>query len=314
MNFIADQRLRQIEFRSSSNTFSKPDQRSGAAQPRHYDFVLPDEIWHENLAPEIRTSAINYFSKNEIEWHRWRHHLLSSQICCLNFLMPFVRQPDALAQLLAPIFGSIDMLPIEGEDCFVAFEWIGGDYLNESRDGVRTRGAHCTSADAAVRFRRAGRTHVLLIEWKYTESYGASPAPSAEQTRRRRYEKLVFAPDGPLKSQSMFGLTDLFYEPFYQLLRQQMLAFQLERHRECDEASVLHIAPAHNRAIHRVTSRRLQSEGVDAYTLWPTLLADPGTFASRTTGAVFARLVEQPSGGLEEWAQYISGRYGSILN
>jgi hypothetical protein len=38
-------------------------------------------------------------------------------------------------------------------------------------NGRRTRGANCTSADAAVRFEREdGATQIALIEWKYAES------------------------------------------------------------------------------------------------------------------------------------------------
>lgn len=66
------------------------------------------------------------------------------------------------------------MLPMEeGEfpDRYVSFEWIGHeDYLKEkkSKDGRRTRGANCTSADAAVMFdREDGLRQIVLIEWKY---------------------------------------------------------------------------------------------------------------------------------------------------
>ena len=67
------------------------------------------------------------------------------------------------------------MLPIE-DGHYVACEWIGQkNYLREkvSGNGKRTRGANCTSADAAVMFEETdGKRQIVLIEWKYTESYG----------------------------------------------------------------------------------------------------------------------------------------------
>ena len=83
------------------------------------------------------------------------NHMCDSQVCCANFLFPFADKPEALAALLKPIFPNLqEMLPIE-DGLYMAFEWIGKDnYLHEvSRNGLRSRGANFTSADAAVRFR-----------------------------------------------------------------------------------------------------------------------------------------------------------------
>ena len=76
---------------------------------------------------------------------------------------------------MKPVFPDLDeMLPIE-DGQYVAFEWIGKqNYLGEkiSRNGKRTRGANFTSADAAVMFKlNDGQKQIVLIEWKYTESY-----------------------------------------------------------------------------------------------------------------------------------------------
>jgi hypothetical protein len=53
-----------------------------------------------------------------------------------------------------------------------------------------------------------------------------------------------------------------FYEPFYQLMRQQLLAREMETARECgaDVVSLLHIAPAQNACFQRVTSPNLKFE------------------------------------------------------
>src|SRR4051812_50105770 len=93
-------------------------------------------------------------------------------------------------------------LPIE-PGRFLTFEYIGPtDYLHEARGGVRVRGAHCTSVDAAFRYRtRTGRVELALVEWKYTESYQSPrrPAPAKDAVRAARYERLYRAADGPLR-------------------------------------------------------------------------------------------------------------------
>jgi hypothetical protein len=156
-----------------------------------------------NLAPSIREVAPAYFSRNGITWHTHANHGLSSQVCCLNFLMPLARRPDILGQLVGAALGIADpeMLPVEagpdGRPWFVGFEWIGGDYLNESSgNGSRTRGANCTSADAVLRFWHNGTTETLLIEWKYTERYGQPIPPEGNETRLRRYKDIAFEPVG----------------------------------------------------------------------------------------------------------------------
>src|SRR4051812_18912693 len=41
-----------------------------------------------NLAPSIRHSVDPYFEQHGIVWHQHANHGLSSQVCCLNFLLP----------------------------------------------------------------------------------------------------------------------------------------------------------------------------------------------------------------------------------
>lgn len=318
VNFVSEQRALQMEFRQRSDTFTDGGKLPGRIGKLNYPFAIDPTLWIENLYPPIRDECDAYFKTAEITWHRMRSHLLSSQICCLNFLMPFSTRPLALAELLSSVFGSnLEMLTLEDArlNRFVAFEWIGCDYLNESRNGKRRRGANCTSADAAVKFRKNGRTHLVLIEWKYTESYGARPGKDAEQTRLRRYGGLVFNPKGPLLAASDFEIRDLFWEPFYQFLRQQMLAYQVEKAREdgCDHVSVLHIAPHRNKAFQRNTAPALADRPGRAVDVWKSLLADPSRFVSVSTEDLFGPLEASHHSDLEDWSHYIRDRYGSIL-
>lgn len=271
------------------------------------------------LAPMIRSTAERYFSKYRISWHRHANHALSSQQCCLNFLMPLAEQPGRLSQLIgrALDIAPPDMMPVEdgpdGQPCYVGFEWNGGghDYLNESKNGKPLqRGANSTSVDAVVRFCTDQGPEFLLIEWKYTEKY-SGPIRSAKNPKlEQSYGKLVFAPDGPIDASHSLALSDFFYEPFYQLLRQQMLAhrMQLAQHGGVRRVRVLHISPAGNRALHRVTSQALQKFGTDAFDVFRSLLVRPNDFVNRTIEDLFLPILLE-AGADDPWASYLTERY-----
>ena len=88
-----------------------------------------------------------------------------------------------------------------------------------------------------------GHVELALVEWKYTESYlrRRPPAANADETRTRRYGELVASPGGPIDTKVPLGL--MFDEPFYQLMRQQLLAHELESHHAegADVVRVLHV-------------------------------------------------------------------------
>ena len=117
-----------------------------------------------NLAPSIREAAPAYFNEKKITWHIHANHGLSSQVCCLNFLMPLATRPDALSRVIAHALRiePPEMLEIEcgpnSEPWFIGFKWIERDYLNEGgASSPRTRGANATSSDAILRFREPDR-------------------------------------------------------------------------------------------------------------------------------------------------------------
>jgi len=280
-----------------------------------------------NVAPSARATADAYFNRYGITWHRHANHGLSSQVCCLNFLMPLATRRDLLSRLIGDALGIAppEMLRIEdgpdGEPWFVGFEWIGReDYLGEAgKSSKRTRGANVTSADAIVRFKHDGRTETLLIEWKYTESYGA-PIPNkprkgggwSNDVRIERYSKLAFAPHGPIRADLGLKIEDFFWEPFYQLLRQQMLAFQMQKAGEdgADRVRVLHISPSGNRNLHKVTAPALRCFGEDAFEAFSAVLVQPDGFIGRTAEQMFAPLVAELAD--DPWAAYLADRYAFL--
>lgn len=282
-----------------------------------------------NLAPSIRTVADPYFGPpRSITWHRHANHGLSSQVCCLNFLMPLAERPDVLSRLVGRALGiaAPEMLPVEpgpdGRDWFVGFEWTGTEnYLDEwPAGGKATRGANATSADAVVRFRGEAGAETLLIEWKYTEAYGAAlndrrsadGLSGGNLTRTARYGDKAFHPDGPIRNDRSLSVEDFYWEPFYQLLRQQMLAWRMEQATR-ERTRVLHISPRGNTALHKVTSGKIgdatgQTDAFDAFKalLEPTADGAPrfvSVYAEDLFGPEIAAMPNDP------WAAYLNDRY-----
>lgn len=194
----------------------------GIYKNHDYPFCLPVEYAAENLLPEIRSEAIAWSAERGIHWHDGvgenpSNHLCDSQVCCVNFLFTFGSQPEALKRLLLPIFPHIDsMLPIE-DGRYVTFEWIGArNYLGERMpaSGTRTRGANCTSTDAAVMFRRSdGSVQIVLIEWKYTESYGSNyrGVSKSGTDRTAIYRPFYEKEDSPLRREKIPSFETLFF-------------------------------------------------------------------------------------------------------
>ena len=206
--------------------------------------------------------------------------MCDSQVCCVNFLFPFADKPLALKSLLLPIYPQISaMLPVESGK-YVSFEWIGEkNYLKEltHHNIKRTRGANFTSADAIVMFERTdGKRQTVLMEWKFTESYGGTDLKFAKSGKDRRqiYQHLYEADDCPIDKAVSGNYDALFFEPFYQLMRQQFLAHEMEKAREngADIVSLLHIAPGHNQDFKRVTSASLKELGNSPTNIWSRLM------------------------------------------
>jgi hypothetical protein len=288
-------------------------------------FCLPVETAEQNLFGPIREPALAYFAKHSIKWHDGQNgkpsnHLCDSQVCCVNFLFPLAGKPGALAQVLRPVFPEIkQMLPVESGK-YISFEWIGAkNYLGEkiSRNGQRSRGANCTSADAIVMFEgKDKKRQVLLIEWKYTESYGHTFLKTAKSgtDRTEIYRHLFDGPDCPINKDLLPGFEALFYEPFYQFMRQQFLAHEMEKAHElgADIVSVLHIAPAHNHDFRRVTSPALENLGESATGVWKSLVKTDGRFISVATEQLFGKISGEQMPEMKQWMEYIHERYAWV--
>jgi len=327
--FLEYEKERLAKFKTTSY-FSIAARAEGIYKRKPRQYCLPFEHAEENLFSEIRQSAPAYFAHPQygIKWHDGQNrkpsnHLCDSQVCCVNFLFPFADKPKELAEVLRPVFPDLqEMLKIANGQ-YVAFEWIGQcDYLGEkiqARNKRRSRGANCTSTDAAVKFARTdGKRQIVLIEWKYTESYSSVFLKIARSKRRTDrtliYQPLYLQADCPINKNLLPSFDSLFYEPFYQLMRQQFLAHEMEKAHElgADVVSVLHIAPERNTDFRKVTSPELQSPGKSATEVWGKLARPHDKFIRISAERLFGNLSVEQLPKMQMWLDYIRARYAWI--
>jgi len=297
-------------------------------QPRF--FCLDDEHSSENLYADIKQPAIQYFKERNITWHDGlkkghvpSNHLCCSQSCCINFLYPMTTNPMLLAGVFRHFYPELaEPLPINkdlrlpnGSFPYMAFEWIGvSDYLGETkRKGrARIRGALFTSADFIFRFKREdGKIQIVLGEWKYTEDYRR--LDKGIEIRKQNYHLAFNRYGGVFEQRDEDLYNALFFDPFYQLMRLQLLAQEMEygREMEADIVTVLHICPKANGEFRdRVTSPDLANmfpnKGV--LKIWEELVPE-GKFMS-IPGEDLLNRIEWVAVNDQMWVDYLRARYG----
>jgi hypothetical protein len=271
MIYLERERQRLIAVRDAM--FRDPGQGWFAGRPR--DFVLSEPA--QNLWAGVREDALDYFARHRISWWGGKEndptgHLLSSQIACVNHLYPLRQRLDLATALLTGI--DPDIVAAEPlDEGFVEFEFVGTKQHLKERGF--SRGSHCTSVDAAMVGRTTyGELRLFLIEWKYTESYGKEdkyiPARAAVYDHHITAENSPFCRVDPKA---------LYFEPFYQLMRQTLLGWLLVMNAEhgCTSYRHVHVAPAGNRDfLEGVTSPGL--EGNTVYEAWRSVLKQPELF------------------------------------
>jgi hypothetical protein len=242
-----------------------------------------------NLLPEVREPVLALFRAEQIAWHAGicggpSNHLLSSQVQCVNALGQMMTDAARIYRSFGMLLDTDEVLEL-APGSNLTFEFVGPtDFFGEARGGRLTPGAHCTSVDAAFLHRtNEGITELVLIEWKYTESYSARrPNVRTERVRWARYGAAWTAPDGPVRS-DLLGFNDVLDEPLYQLVRQQLLAHELEKAHAygADRVRVLHVLPAGNAAYQQSLSRATQcAVGCSTSEVWRKLLRSPSRFVT----------------------------------
>ncbi|WP_054006558.1 PGN_0703 family putative restriction endonuclease [Cypionkella psychrotolerans] len=316
--FVRQQRQQQSAFFNRFDGDSLLPDVTYRTKPEHFDL---------NLNPVYASALVEHFALpgNPIQWHQHKNHALSSQVCCVNFLGPLMHRPDPLALVMKTALGfdRLQMVPVSedrhGTPIFVDFEWVGAaNHLGEwPANGRATRGANATSADAAVRLCAPdGKLTTVLIEWNFTETYGQPINVRGNGTRLGRYAKKAFFPNGPFLNDLGLQMQDFFWEPFYQLARQQMLAWRMERAAEggADRVMVLHISAAGNAALHKVTAPRLKPLGSDAFDVFRTLLVEPSRFQATSIEQAFLPVIRSTIAAdpQDPWAAYLLDRYAFL--
>jgi hypothetical protein len=256
-----------------------------------------------NLWENIREYALDYFSSKKIHWHTNsiennleivpEGDMLSSQISCVNHLFLLRNNQDYASAILKNIDKRIISSEIVcdgyGNDGYIEFESWGtkenNNPLNE-KSPERKRGEKSTSVDAImVGEKDDGKNILVLIEWKFTEDYtknydGKDKCKYVDEREKyngRPYHEyhLLFAdPNCPIHPIDNFK--DLYYDPFFQLMRQTLFGWKMIEANEmgCDEYIHLHIIPKENLKIQKIISPNLKNKGKNMSDVWENLLKD----------------------------------------
>ena len=276
MNYREKQRQRSIKIRDE--LFRDPG--DGLYRNIKREFVLskPDL----NLWTGMREDALDYYKKNKISW--WDAgdeppgHLLSSQIACANHLYFLRQREDAVTSVLKNINNKIQKA-IKIDTGFVEFEKVGSKRLGKEKQ--LTRGANCTSIDALMIGENIyGKRILFLIEWKYTELYGSESKSKGKsgEIRLKAYEELLHSDGCPINAKN---IKDLYYEPFYQLMRQTLLGWEMVKRKEykVDDWLHLHVIPNENKELkNTITSPCLKGKNMEE--AWKGVLIDPNKYIS----------------------------------
>ena len=333
-DFGTRERRRQARFRDESPTISAAGRSPNDGKGRRHGHLLALDHEEENLYPALRgeAGATRFLRDRGIKWWsssrsgdqtsgiRPTRNLASSQVACINFMLPLAGERAALAAALSAIdddvVGIVDIDdPSTGTSSPVEIEWIGLDHALEG-PGQKTRGANTTSIDAFVVAETASGRRAYLIEWKYVEEYRGHYLGDGPQgaTRLGRYGDAhaasPFFRDSP-------PVTAWFYEPFYQFMRQRLLADRMVRKGELgvQDAKVVIVVPECNRAYReRITSPALATELPHARTVAEVIqsaIARPDAGFACVSPGMLAEAVRRRCGArVAEWSEYLRDRYG----
>ena len=321
MSFRTHERERQAGFREQSSLPSSP-------RHRH---VLASANELENLYPTLRgeNGACRFFGSRGIKWWQDRRNgddgrrkhptlnMMSSQVACVNFLLPLAGIPEALLAMLRAIDDDVTgWVPIEdqGNQSPVEFEWIGRGHALEG-PGVKTRGWNATSVDAFMIAETSAGRRAYLMEWKYGEQYSRRNLGEGRRgkTRRRRYAGLYA---GSPSFNERVPMEAWLFNPFYQIFRLRLLADRMVRDRELgvSQAKVVVVVPDGNRAYReRITSPCFAEEFPNrnvSEVVRETLVDPDSTYVSISQPTLADAVRKQCGEAARSWSDYHGGRYG----
>jgi hypothetical protein len=289
--------------------------------------------FHDPIADAI----LSYLAKEDIALHSEALNLKSSQVACLNFLFP-LRKDLSLARSALRGF-----LPGLREVTGIEFEYTGPRgvtaWLGEPSGGKR--GQYRTSIDAAIFWiGKSKEKHVTLIEWKYTEhGFGSCSAfvggcpkekdkcrsldvardsdpaqcclltTGGDRRSRRYWEHMQAAGISLSGFAAVRGCP--FQGPFYQLMRQFLLAAYVRKSAEADQVDVACIGFARNTTLLKVPPRLrslIPPGRTDIIDAWNAVLQDVLPMRHYTAEQLMVGL--HRAGGMDvAWRNYLRERY-----
>jgi hypothetical protein len=315
MSYLEKQRQKAISLRNEIFR----DSGGGIFKGSERDFVLKEP--ELNIWAGVREDVIAYFKRHKIPfWDSGDEptgHLLSSQIACINHLY-FIRQrQDVSTAILKGVDKDVKIaLKMDNgeiDNGFVDFEVIGKDnYLGEK---LHTRGANSTSVDAVMLAEmQDGQRKLFFIEWKYVEQYKSQPSKALGEsgnTRIKTYKTLLKSNDCPIKIADIEGL---FSEPYYQLMRQTLLANEMVKAKEygASDYQHLHIIPKANTDLKDINTATGKLEGSNLKETWTRLLKTPEKYM-----AIDPKEFVEPARNCNDaltWIKYLEERYWEVNN
>ncbi len=311
MNYRESEREKVVRIRD--HFFQDPGGGIYRNEPR--PFVLIDPV--RNLWGNIREDIIAYFDANNIVWWPGSHeptgHMLSSQVSCVNHLFFLRNDKEAALRILKNIDANFTEVCADFEGGYIGFEVVSNNsYLGEVPVGRRqTRGAHCTSVDAMMTgILNSGKKIQILFEWKYTEFYGNKcfADGSSGETRKANYNHLIVDKDSPINC--TVNLDNLYYEPFYQIMRQTLLAWQMVRNKNAelnaDDWLHLDVIPENNLKLrYQVQAPDLLQTGIED--AWKAQLKEPQKYNTITPQRLLKPFLFDPK--YRSLINYLNTRY-----
>ena len=334
MSFRDYEKKRLVKLKSQ--LFSIEAQPKGLYRKNRYDFCLQEKYADENIYKSFSIAAKKYFSDRKINWHDGNNglpsnHLCCSQSACINFLFPYRFEPELLKNVLIEVGYPVkEVLPFFADkfqdipDPFVAFEWIGiKNYLKElsrgkiASDIERSRGKGFTSADFAILFRRTDdKTQLILGEWKYTEEYRGKGSIQFSSSNTNRLDN-IYLPfllnNSPINISPLIDYSILFYDPFDQLMRLQLLAKQMElsipKELKADIVTVLHLVPKANKELmYFIPNQELKQFGSNIHEVWSNI-SEPHKFRGFYCESLVEIVTSNNNSSDLGWSEYIKTRY-----
>jgi hypothetical protein len=302
-----------------------------------YPHILPDGLLDKVFYEGMATAILDYLRNEGIQQHTELLNLKSSQAACLNFLFPLRMKPDLAANVLRPFLSGLKTVTdIQFE--YTAQDETNGEFgctewLGEPPGGKR--GQNRTSIDAAIFWTDVNNDkHITLVEWKYTErSFGSCSA----YDKALKVDKLncqsssfikscLLVNNGPHRSRHYWahlkesgielGRMECvvgcpFRGPFYQLMRQFLVAQYLRKKNANTIVDVVAVHFRKNEALHAVPKEiqpLCQSTKSDVIDAWNATLVGVPKLRTIDVEDIMAKYDADSSIDLK-WRAFIRQRY-----